>query len=173
MKKMMLMVAIVGIAVGVQAATVTWQAGSLKTAGVGGAFTTTALNGAIAYLIQGASTAGVDAAIEAGTFTGAGALASKLTTSTGSILQASIGSFSNQDVSLYMVIFDGATIATSSYYMISTVYTQTFTTANKTYNFTTAPTHMPTAWTAIPEPTSMALLAVGGAVLGLRRKFRK
>lgn len=31
----------------------------------------------------------------------------------------------------------------------------------------------PTTWTAIPEPTSMALFGLGAAVLGLRRRFKK
>ena len=30
-----------------------------------------------------------------------------------------------------------------------------------------------TTWTAIPEPTAMALLALGAAAFGLRRRFRK
>lgn len=31
----------------------------------------------------------------------------------------------------------------------------------------------PTTWTAVPEPTSMALLVLGVAAIGLRRKLRK
>lgn len=32
---------------------------------------------------------------------------------------------------------------------------------------------LPAKWTYVPEPTSMALLAFGSALIGLRRKFRK
>jgi hypothetical protein len=33
--------------------------------------------------------------------------------------------------------------------------------------------YTPGVWTPVPEPTSMALLAIGAAALGLRRKLRK
>jgi hypothetical protein len=33
--------------------------------------------------------------------------------------------------------------------------------------------YTPGVWTPVPEPTSMALLAIGAAALGFRRKFRK
>jgi hypothetical protein len=39
--------------------------------------------------------------------------------------------------------------------------------------FATVNNKMPTVWTPVPEPTTMALLGIGAAVVGLRRKFRK
>lgn len=45
-------------------------------------------------------------------------------------------------------------------------------TGNGNINFTTSGL-MPGEWTVVPEPTSMALLGLGIAAFGLRRKIRK
>ena len=172
MKKLVMMLAVIAMAAMTQAATVTWSISGVKAPNPDGTFSTTAVNGGIAYLFYGAqNSASLNSAIQGESFTGAGSLYSKATTSTGGIFQTGIGSYANEVVTLYMVIFNGATIATSTHYMISSDLTQTFTTVAKTYNFGTS---MPTSWTAIvPEPTSMALLALGVAAVGLRRRFSK
>lgn len=176
MKKMIVMLAVVTMVAAANAGTVLWTSSGLQTALPGGAFSGTALSGAIAYLYQGTPDgAAIKAAIDGDTFTGAGNLSSATTSSLGVIGKAGIGSFVSQNVTLYMVIFDAATIGGANYYMISSAITQSFgASGNKTYTFTTAGGTLPTSWTAVvPEPTSMALLALGVAAIGLRRKIRK
>jgi len=166
--------AIVAISAATNAATVSWSVSGIKTPNGDGTFSATALSGGIAYLFVGAQdTVALTEAITGKTFTGAGALWSQATSATGAIFKTGLGSYSNQDVSLYMVIFDTAVIADASSYMISTDVTQHFVNSNLTYTFTTANGRLPTTWAAVPEPTSMALLALGVAAIGLRRKFRK
>ena len=181
MKKMMMMMAVVALAMATNAATLTWAISGLKApvdanpvGGMDPTFSASALVGGIAYVFVGAqNAAAITAAINGGTYTGAGNLYSVATSGTGGIAKAGLGSYDSQSVTLYSVVFNAGTIAGSTMYMISADYTQTFVHANLTYNFTTA-SKMPGVWTVIvPEPTSMALLALGIAAVGLRRKNRK
>jgi len=174
MKKLIMIAAVAASALVVNAATVTWSVGGTLTPNPDGTFSAGSLNGGIAYLFVGAQdTTALKTAIEGKTFTGAGNLWSQATTAGGAIFKTGLGSYVNQDVTLYMVIYDKGTIAGSGFYMISSDYTQKFTTANKTYTFTTALGYLPSQWTPVPEPTSFALVGLGAAALALRRRIRK
>jgi hypothetical protein len=170
MKKMILSAVFsLGLAMAASAASVTWSANGLK-----GPDGVTTLSGAVAYLFVGAQdTQALVDAITGGTFTGAGALYTKQTTATGVIAQANLGSWANESVTYYSVWFDGPTIGDSEYFRISYDVTLTYTTANLVLLFNESNGRLPSEWTAVPEPTSMALLALGAAALGLRRRSRK
>lgn len=134
----------------------------------------------LAYLFVGDST-GVADAITGGTFDGSGNLASAVTDEYGEIDVRNLGSYQNQDVTLYMVVFDKDTIAGSDNFIVSDPVTLHFgSTGNQPFNFTTSfansswdpisPTPPGPGPDPVPEPTSVALLALGLAAFGLKRK---
>lgn len=177
MKKVIVFAIAAVIAIASQAATLNWSLSGVKD-GDGAN-----MSGCVAYLFTTADTTSwstpttaeaVKSAIAGGTFTGAGAAASKATGTGGSASVTGLGSFGAGDsVSAFMVIFDGASIAEASNYIITDVKSVAWTspTGSKSLaftNVTASGTWTPTS--DVPEPTSGLLLLVGGALVALRRK---
>lgn len=184
MKRMGIVVLAVALAGVVKAASINWAISGLDTAGEGGAMSGTDLAGAIVYGFVGDASAvtAASSAIQSGTFgtwlagyDAANVLGNNLTGATGATSKLNQGSFvAGSDQSVFLVAFDAATFTDANNFLVTSTLVQSMPSVGaRMYNFG-APggAYVPSQWTAVPEPTSMALLALGVAALGLRRKFR-
>ena len=188
MKKLMILAAVAVMAIGAQAATVSWSLNNAYKPG--GTATTDKLNGALTALIFSADSTGtystytksqIETAIKGGTFKTDMAASTSATSSAGGVVSNNslFGNFATGDsVSAFLVIFDGATVAASKNFLIVDPATPSITIAadmgDNPFGFGNLKTLTQNAsnWTATaaPEPTSGILLLLGMAGLALKRK---
>ncbi|MGN0827430.1 MAG: hypothetical protein ACI4QD_05800 [Kiritimatiellia bacterium] len=175
MKKFLIAGCALVLAVSVQAAAYYWSTAEsfFYTPNTDGSPSGTKLVGAIAYLFEGtaADMATTVAAIEKGTFKGAGAIASTTTNTKGKLSATTADDvISGAGIyNVYMVIFDAATIDAANFYQSAAMTVDYGGTGNAQAQFSGIG-GTSNKWTAVPEPVFMGIFAAGMVAVLLRRQ---
>ena len=174
MKKMMMLVGVLLVAGMAQAAAVSWNTGRLYTPNADGSFggevnaTTDQYLATVYFFVDNAGIAGEQIA----------GILGNTDNTTPAVTDALNGTTSGYDfaanTTYWAQVYITSLPASGTYYTMTSTLTS-FTipgTGNGSINFTSVGA-LPSQWTVVPEPTSMALLALGVSAIGLRRRFRK
>ena len=183
MKKLMVMLAAVAMAVGAQASSVYWTCTNVKDA------TGTAIDGIAYFMVETATQTqaqfieaiagkGADAATAAlgSAYSFGPSEAGKYTvTSADAVDVTALGLADDKTYNAYLVIFDNADLSKANFYVTSVKELTTMTgteTSQVKWGSQSTPSQAAGAWTAVavPEPTSGLLMLVGLAGLALRRR---
>jgi len=171
MKKVMFVLAAVGLMFGVSAATVKWNTGTLKGVDADGLWTSSAPSAtswSIVATLYASDGGAVGSVLETSNITSLNAMNQGTATFTGDY------SFSTQYYIALEMSADFGNGDVQTFLNTSPVAFTTKGTGQTTANFSTLGvinTSSTTAqWSPVPEPTSGLLLLVGGALLALRRK---
>ena len=183
MKKLMIMLAAVAMAVGAQASSVYWTCTNVKDA------TGTAVDGIAYFMIESATQTrdqfiaavagkGADAATAAlgSAYSWNASEAGKYTvTAADAVDVTALGLADDKTYNAYIVIFDNADLEKANFYVTGVKELTTMTgteTAQVKFGSQSTPSQAAGAWqaVAVPEPTSGLLMLVGLAGLALRRR---